>query len=127
MTVIPAGHTLGDRPDPNLLNTATGGGGGIYDAGTLEVTNSTIAATTATDLGGGIRTTLTVSLTNASVAANSAGSGGSGIFVDGAIAHLVSTIISNNVSDTDCAVDGGTVTGNNNLIRARLIVEYYVP
>ena len=62
-------------------------GGGIYNGGTLTLTNSTVSGNTAEDLGGGIINTgasATAKLANTIVAGNTAISGGpdaSGTFI----------------------------------------------
>ena len=54
-------------------------GGGIFNDGTLTLTNSTVSGNTATYYGGGIYNYGTVTLTNSTVSGNSANWGG-GIF-----------------------------------------------
>ena len=75
----------------------TNNGGGIYNAGTLSVTNSIINGNSASGLGGGIYSIATLSITNSSLSGNSADSGG-GISSSGSLTVVTSTFSANTVS-----------------------------
>ena len=74
-------------------------GGGIYNSGTLTVTNSTLSGNTA-DRGGGIynNTGSTLHVTNSSILNNTTHNDGGGIYNFGGILTLTDTTISDNVS-----------------------------
>jgi hypothetical protein len=90
-------------------------GGGIFNAdnGTLTLTYSTVSGNTATNEsgGGGIRNANTLTVTNSTLSGNSAPSGG-GIY-DGATATLKNTIVANSPSGGNCG--GGITDGGHNL------------
>ena len=90
-------------------------GGGIFNAGTgtLTLTNSTVSGNTATNEsgGGGIRNANTLTVTNSTLSGNSAPSGG-GIY-DGATATLKNTIVADSPSGGNCG--GGITDGGHNL------------
>ncbi len=100
-------------------NTDTGGdGGGIYNDGTLTVTNSTIANNSAA-LGGGIYNTGTLTVYDSTIAYNTtsggAGSGGGVDAVSGS-ATLYNTIVALNTDGSGADDIAGTITGSYNLI-----------
>jgi CSLREA domain-containing protein len=71
-------------------------GGGIFNAGTLKVTNSVIAANSATGLGGGIYSqTGTLTLTNSTFSSNAASIAGGGIFDSASLTVTNSTFSGN--------------------------------
>ena len=79
-------------------NTATGNGGGIEnEAGaTLIISDSTIAGNTAGGNGGGIDNAGTITITNSTIAGNSATDGhGGGIYNDGNVTVSYSTVEGN--------------------------------
>ncbi len=79
-------------------NTATnGGGGGVSNSGTLSVLDSTISANTATNGGGGVFNSGTLSVEDSTISANSAGGGG-GIFNSGTATVEAATITGNFVT-----------------------------
>jgi hypothetical protein len=124
--------------------TVTGGhaetfGGGIYNAGTLSLVNSTISSNTAGGAGGGIYNSGTLSLLNSTISSNTA-AGGGGVWNEGSLSvqnstissnaaewsggilnwagklALANTIIANNTGG-NCFWNGGSVTdGGHNLI-----------
>lgn len=76
------------------LTIAYGGGdqgGAIYNGGALNITNSTFSN-------------------------NKAGVAGGGIYSENATMTLKNSIIANSIAGGDCANNGGSVTGSNNLI-----------
>jgi hypothetical protein len=91
-------------------NTAanSGNGGGIYSdtAATLTVTNSTISGNIATGSGGGIFSLGLLSLTNSTLSGNKANSGGGGLLTSSGVATLTNLTITNNTCDADDASGG---------------------
>jgi hypothetical protein len=81
----------GVRPRPSAAR-----GGGIWNNGTLTVTNSTVSENTA-DSGGGILTGGTLTVTNSTVSGNTAADVGGGIFNSGGTLTVTNTLI-----DGDC-------------------------
>ena len=111
-----------------IRNGGTGGvGGGIFNAGTLTLTNSTVSGNNADGDGGGIYNANggTATLTNITVSGNNAGVDGGGVFNDGGGTMTLtnSTVSGNNAGDDAGGVrnaNGGTmmltnttVSGNN--------------
>jgi hypothetical protein len=102
----------------------TGGGGGIFNAGTLTLSNSTVSGNNATNDGGGIDNEGTMMLTNSTVSGNNATIDGGGIYNS---STGTMTITSSTVSENNAGDDGGgirnaggtltlvnsTVSGNN--------------
>jgi hypothetical protein len=96
-------------------------GGGIFNSGTLTVTNSTVADNASEGGGGGVWNAGTLSLTNSSVTGNSVTSGG-GIYNNGTLTVTNSTIANNsaaydgggilNSDGATMTVMNGTITGN---------------
>jgi fibronectin-binding autotransporter adhesin len=74
----------------------TGSGGGIFNAGDLEVTNSTISGNTASG-GGGIDNDGTLTVTNSTISGNSA-NGGGGILNGGTLTLTNSTLSGNSAN-----------------------------
>jgi hypothetical protein len=111
-----------------IRNGGTGGvGGGIFNAGTLTLTNSTVSGNNADGDGGGIYNANggTATLTNITVSGNNVGVDGGGVFNDGGGTMTLtnSTVSGNNAGDDAGGVrnvNGGTmmltnttVSGNN--------------
>ncbi len=95
-------------------------GGGIYNGGTLALTNSTVSGNNAGAAGGGILNagTGTLTLTNSTVSgnsANNAGATGGGIRNDGD-ATLVNTIVAGNSAPTGPDAQGAFISLGHNLI-----------
>ena len=88
-------------------NSATSGGGAIFNnnAGTLTLTNSTVSGNSATSSGGGIfnNNLGILTLTNSTVSGNSASSAGGISFWPGNTADLTNTIIAGN-TNADCSL-----------------------
>ena len=103
-------------------NTTTNNGGGvhIHTSGIVTVTNSTIYSNTATGVtknGGGIYNAGTLTVINSTVAGNSTTANGGGIYTQGTL-HLKNTILANSPSGGDCYnLTGDTIaTNTTNLI-----------
>jgi len=100
-------------------------GGGVFNAGTLTLTNSTVSGNNADENGGGIYNDNggTAMLTNITVSGNNAAEDGGGIFNFGTLTLTNSTVSGNNAGDDAGGifnVTGGTamltnitVSGNN--------------
>ena len=82
-------------------NNAGENGGGIYNSGTLTLTNSTVSGNNAGDGGGGIRNSGTLTLTNSTVSGNNAGGDGGGIYDFSGTANSFNSTITDNRSDAD--------------------------
>ena len=101
-------------------NSATSGGGGIFNNGsrTLTITNSTLSNNSAANGGGGIHNQGTLTITNSTLSGNSAASSpsnlGGGIYNNGGTLNFANTIIANSTTGGDC-VNGGTSAINTNL------------
>ena len=91
-----------------IRNGGTGvNGGGIFNAGTLTLTNSTVSGNDAGDDGGGIRNYGTTNVFNSTIANNRAGlnsspnnTGGGGVFNGGTLT-LTNSTVSGNVASKD--------------------------
>jgi CSLREA domain-containing protein len=95
-------------------NSGTGGGGGIINYGTLTVTNSTLSNNSALS-GGGISNAGTLTVTNSTISGNSATNGGGGIINVGTLTVANSTISDNSSPGSGGGVSNidGTVTVTN--------------
>jgi CSLREA domain-containing protein len=96
-------------------NSASDDGGGIFNGGTLTMTNCTVSGNSA-DYGGGIRNEGTLTMTNCTVSGNSADGGGGGIFnYDGATLTMTNCTVSGNIADDDGGgiANGGTLEMTN--------------
>jgi hypothetical protein len=85
-------------------------GGGMYNDGTLTVTNCTLSGNSSADLlygGGGIFNDGTLTVTNSTLSGNSASSDGGGIYNDGTLNVSNSTLSGNSASS-----DGGGIYNN---------------
>ena len=93
-------------------------GGGIYNAGTLTVANSTFSGNSATS-GGGILNIAgaAVTITNSTISGNSAAAGGGGVFDSGMMTVNNSTISGNSATlGGAIAINGGTMTVTNSTV-----------
>jgi hypothetical protein len=96
------------------MNTTTGNGGGLYNAGTGTVVNSTLANNSAFagGSGGGIfNSSGTLTAVNSTLSGNSAGiGGGGGIYnsIAGATTHLENTLLAHGASGGNCLNGSGT-------------------
>ena len=101
--------------DSTIDNNMAGlGGGGIYNAGTLTVTNSTIDNNvTGNGDGGGIDSTGTLTVTNCTISNNGAGFGGGGIYNAGTLTVTNSTIDNNGAGFGGGIDSTGTLTVTN--------------
>ena len=100
-------------------NTTGNFGGGIYNGGTLNVTTSTIISNTAPrGNGGGIYTLSTVSLTNSTISRNMASNDGGGIFSNGTVTITNSTLSGNTASLLGGGIfkNSGTVAMTNSTV-----------
>ncbi len=113
-------------------NEAQGGsepvaGGGIFNAGSLTIRNSTVSGNTSSNDGGGIASTGPLNLDSVTVTANSAqgaagGGAGAGVFI-GSTGTLIAqnTILAGSADEADCWAFSNTVTdGGHNLVGSQL-------
>ena len=105
-----AGGTLAINGSTLILNSAQGStdGGGVYNLGTMIVTNSTIHNNSATGFGGGVfNAGGTLTLNNVTITENAAGGSndGGGIATSGGTVNISNTILANNIAsgpNDDC-------------------------
>jgi predicted outer membrane repeat protein len=123
-----------------LADGAAGGGGGIFNSGTLTLKNSTVSSNTsftsaggilnsgtltlnnstvssnAGSFGGGIVSNGTLTLSNSTVSGNTAGTQGGGIFYEGTLTLSNSTISGNTATDGGGIFNVGTLALKNSII-----------
>lgn len=102
-------------------NSALGGlydGGGIYNFGELTVSNSTLSGNRSGDNGGGLYNAGNgvLTVTNSTLSDNEAIDGAGGGLYLSGALTLKNTIIANSPSGGDCVNVGGTITQTHNLI-----------
>jgi hypothetical protein len=106
------------------LNITNGNaaGGGIYNNGTLTVSNSMVSGNNASSYGGGIGNYGTLTVSNSTISNNRAGKDGGGIDNNGTLTILNSTISGNNAARDgggihslfgDLTISNSTISGNN--------------
>jgi len=88
-------------------------GGGIYNAATLTVSNSTISSNNTSDSGGGIYNAATLTVSNSTISGNSTGGVGGGI-LNGSGSTL--TVRNSTLSDNRANYIGGGIYNFNNTI-----------
>ena len=96
-----------------------GGGGGIFNVGTLTLTNSTVSGNNAGENGGGIYNSGTLTLTNSTVSGNNTGEDGGGISNadSGTVTLTNSTVSGNNAGDGGGGIrNSGTLTLTNSTV-----------
>jgi CSLREA domain-containing protein len=98
-------------------NTSAGSGGGISSIGDLTLSGCLVSGNTAASFGGGIDNVLTVTLTNITVSGNTSGAGGGGIGNDDILALAALT----NVTIAENSAPPGSGGGFYNLGRADLM------
>jgi predicted outer membrane repeat protein len=92
-------------------------GGGIYNSGTLTISNSTLSGNSADTRGGGIYNAGTLTINTSSVSGNSSGFHGGGIFSDGKLTINRSTFSGNSAITFGGAISNyGYGTINNSTI-----------
>jgi hypothetical protein len=89
-----------------LANGSADQGGGIYNSGTLSLTDCTLSHNAASGTGGGIYNTGTLSLTSCTLAGNAGHSGGA-IEVFGSVSLTNCTLAGNSASDTGGGIRNG--------------------
>jgi hypothetical protein len=97
-----SGLTIADGTAP----AANGGGGGIYNAGTLAVTDSTLSDNT-TFSGGGIDNLGTLTVTGSTISGNVASAGGAIASGRGTVVIMSSTLSGNFLFDLGYSFGGG--------------------
>jgi uncharacterized repeat protein (TIGR01451 family) len=98
-------------------STATTEGGGIYDAGTMTIQNSTITGNSVTGLegngGGGIAVEDMLTMANSTVTGNTAGSNGGGIYNDDTALITNTTITGNTAANFGGGIYSESTTATN--------------
>ena len=114
-TVSLTGLTIQHGKVSNLHGSA----GGIFNYGTLTITNSTISAN-ASSYGGGIYNQGSLTVTNSTFSGNSATEYGGGIFNNGTLTVTDSTFSANSTHGDGGGIDnsGGTLTVTNSTFSA---------
>src|SRR5438445_1427507 len=98
-------------------NTSAGRGGGISSVNDLTLTNCVVSGNTAANFGGGIDNPLTATLTNVTVSGNTSGAGGGGGIANDLL-DAIATLT--NVTIADNSAPAGTGGGFYNLGAATL-------
>ncbi len=105
------------------------GGGGIYNAGTLTLTNVTVSGNQSGTTGGGVSNRLgTTTVTGGTIANNSAANAGGGLYNRSGNVTIASSTVSGNSStaDADPAVGGGiashAIEANTSLVLTQVTV-----
>ena len=96
-------------------NSAAEGGGGIFNNGTLTITNLTISGNSANDAGGGVFDNGTSTITNSTISGNSAresSSSGGGIYISSGTTVLANCIVSLNAAPAYGDVYGSLGAGS---------------
>ena len=95
-------------------NSVSGDGGGIYNTGTLTVTDSTVSGNNVTAItlgGGGIYSTGTLTVTDSTVSGNYATGSGGGIYSTGTLTVTGSTVSGNSATSSGGGIySTGTLT-----------------
>src|SRR3989338_5074012 len=127
LTVFPGATVFIDSVTVRNGNPGAGfGAGGILNAGTLTLTNSTVTDNTGDDFGGGLYNTGTLTLTDTTVSDNvlsgfNASGGGGGIFSSGTLSLTRSTVSGNSTIgrgggiynlDLTATITNSTISGN---------------
>jgi len=110
-----------------IQNGEAGEGGGIYNEGSLTLTNTTVSGNTAAPTGpllggsgGGIYNAGTLTLTNSTVSENTAtdlfGGRGGGIYNEGSLTLTNSTVSGNKAGSGGGILNGGTLTLTNSTV-----------
>ncbi|GAX41034.1 hypothetical protein NIES4075_20020 [Tolypothrix sp. NIES-4075] len=113
-----------------IANGKANQGGGIYNGGTLTLTNSTLAGNSASAGGGGIfNNNGILTLTNSTLAGNSASGGGGGIYNDDGTLKLTNSTLAGNSTNSGGGggiFNNGTSTvSNSTLADNSASVNYY--
>jgi CSLREA domain-containing protein len=90
--------------DGNTAGPGSGGGGGVYNFGTMELANSTVSSNSSDDWGGGLGNSGPLTLTNVTVSGNVAGAEGGGLWH-----HPIgsSTLLNVTINANTAATGGG--------------------
>jgi parallel beta-helix repeat protein len=115
---------FGARVDLNQVTITGGkdvsffGSGGIFNGGTLTISNSTISNSSASSGGGGIRNNNTLTITSSTLSGNSTSDDGGGIYNSGTLTIINSTLSGNSASDDGGGIysHSGTITISNSTL-----------
>ncbi|MEW5860144.1 MAG: filamentous hemagglutinin N-terminal domain-containing protein [Cyanobacteriota bacterium] len=109
-------------------NTAVGiygGGGGIYNSGTVKVSNSTLSGNTASYYGGGIYNSGTLDVSNSTLSGNTVSNYGGGIYNYGTVKVSNSTLSGNTASNYGGGIfNEGTVKVSNSTLSGNTASNY---
>jgi hypothetical protein len=106
-----------DLDESSVTNSSAGAGAGIANAGTLELTNSTVSGNVAVTQGGGVMTSGNATITHATITDNSATGEGGGVRVIGLpVVTLTGTILDGNVAGSGLDCSGVVGGGGFNLV-----------
>jgi len=103
--------------------STSGDGGGIWNGGTLAITNSTITGNSAAD-GGGIENTGMMTVANSTIANNSTSGNGGGIDNIGTVTITSSTLAANSAGSGGGVYNSGTLTTVNATIAYNSAASY---
>ena len=110
----------GGNADGNYVSghPERGNGGGVYSAGTMTLTNSTLSGNSADDGGGGICNSGTLAVANSMLWENSAKSRGGGAICSSGMLTVTNSMLSGNSADDDGGgiYTSGTLTITNSTI-----------
>ncbi len=95
---------------------AASNGGGVNNAGTLMIFNSTITGSTGNGLGGGIYNAGTLTISHSGITLNNTGQPGGGVYNAGTLTLSNSTINGNGASNGGGIYNAGTLTLSNSTI-----------
>jgi hypothetical protein len=111
--------TIDGNTNPALLFS----GGGLYNAGTAEITESAITKNL-NAAGGGIYNSGTLGLTNVTLSGNGAGELGGGIQNAGTVTLNYVTMVDNSsLDDSSISSFAGSVTVSNSVLQARFDID----
>lgn len=100
--------------DGNSSNSTFSGGGGIYNIGTLSLSNSSISGNSAKSGAGIFNQYATLTLMNDTISGNSASGSGGGIFNSGTVSVSNSTLTGNAAPDGAGILNAAPPAGTNN-------------
>ena len=114
--------------DSQVLNNGAADGGGIHNAGTLTLTNSTVNGNSATGQGGGVYNvgTLTVAGSTVSQNASEGFDGGGGIYTFGTLS-VIGSVLAENTAVYGGAIGtagAGSVTVTSSEIRGNTVTDW---
>ncbi len=109
-----------------VLSSTAGVGGGLYNSGTLIVTDSTLSGNLTGNAGGGILNEGAMTVTGSTFSGNSAGFAGGGIWNEGAMTVAGSTLSRNSAGQWGGGIDNasGTLTVADSTLSGNSALEF---